>query len=152
MSASKAFNHHETQLMKDPVTLMLLADCKMCPSLPDVNSLYEKWFIEKKGPSNGLAMFDQLEKNDEDYNRKNANVRGKCFLQKVQGNGADQKHLILSICTPLMSRVHTTKQAGEMAFMDSSRSPDRDNNPVYFMCTHHHGALPLTVWVTSSQS
>ena len=26
LSASEAFHHHETQLMKDPVTLMLLAD------------------------------------------------------------------------------------------------------------------------------
>ena len=28
LSASEAFHHHETQLMKDPVTLMLLADHK----------------------------------------------------------------------------------------------------------------------------
>jgi len=47
MSASEAFHHHETQLMKDPVTLMLLADRKMCPSLRDVNNLYEKWSVEK---------------------------------------------------------------------------------------------------------
>ena len=153
MSASEAFHYHETQLMKDPVTLMLLADRKMSPSLPDVNNLYGKWLIEKKGPSNGSAIFDQLEKIVEDYNRKNANIGGKCFLQRVQGNDADQKHLILSICDPLMSRVHTTKQAGEMAFMDSSGSLDRYNNPVYFMYTHHPcGALPLAVWVTSSQS
>ena len=124
MSASEAFHYHETQLMKDPVTLMLSADRKMSPSLPDVNNLYGKWLIEKKGPSNGSAMFDQLEKIVKDYNRKNANIGGKCFLQRVQGNGADQKHLILSICTPLMSRMHTTKQAGEMAFMDSSGSLD----------------------------
>ena len=52
-----------------------------------------------------------------------------------------------------MSRVHETRQAGEMAFMDSSGSLDRYNNPVFFMCTHHPcGALPLGVWVTSSQS
>ena len=28
LSASEAFHHHETQLMKDPVTPMLLADHK----------------------------------------------------------------------------------------------------------------------------
>ncbi|RMX38895.1 hypothetical protein pdam_00025081, partial [Pocillopora damicornis] len=76
MSASEAFHYHENQLMKDPVTLMLLADRKMCPSLPDVNNLYGKWLIEKKGPSNGSAMFNQLEKIVEDYNRKNANIGG----------------------------------------------------------------------------
>ena len=117
MSASEAFHHHETPLMKDPVTLTLLADWRMCPSLSDVNTLYDKWLVEKKGPSNGCAMF------------------------------------VLSICTPLMSHVHETRQAGEMAFMNSSGSLDRYNNPVFFMCTYHPcGALPLGVWVTSNQS
>ena len=52
-----------------------------------------------------------------------------------------------------MSRVHETRQAGEMAFMESSGSLDWYNNPVFFMCTHHPcGALSLWVWVTSSQS
>ena len=52
-----------------------------------------------------------------------------------------------------MSCVHTTGQAGEMAFMDSSWSLDWYNNPVQIMCTHHPcGALPLAVWVTSTQS
>ena len=45
-SASEAFHHHETQLMRDPVTLMLLADRRICPSLRDVNNMYEKWLIE----------------------------------------------------------------------------------------------------------
>ena len=39
MSASEAFHHHETQLMRDPVTLMLLADRRICPSLRDVNNM-----------------------------------------------------------------------------------------------------------------
>ena len=52
----------------------------ICPSLCGVNNLYKKWLIEKKELSNGSAMFDQLEKIVEDYNRKNANVGGKCFL------------------------------------------------------------------------
>ena len=75
------------------------------------------------------------------------------LMQRVRGNGAGQQHLILSICTPLMSRVQTTRQAGEMAFMDSLGSLDCYNNPVFFMCTHHaSGVLPLAVWITSSQS
>ena len=155
MSASEAFHYHETQLMKDPVTLLLLANCKMCPSLRDVNNLYEKCLTEKKSPFNRSAMFDHLEKIVEDYNRKNADVEGKCFLQKVQGNGAGQQHLILSICTPLMSRIHTTRQNGEMTFMDSSGSLDRYTmqQSSYLHCTHHpSGALPLAIWVTSSQS
>lgn len=98
-------------------------------------------------------MFNRLEEVVNEYNHKNAEMGGKCYMQRVKGNGAHKQHLILSICTPLMSRVHTTRQAGEMAFMDSSGSLNRYNNPVYFMCTHHpSGALTLAVWVTSSQT
>ena len=39
MSASKHF------IIMKPNFLMLLVDRKMCPSLRDVNNLYEKWFI-----------------------------------------------------------------------------------------------------------
>ena len=69
---------------------------------------------------------------------------GKCYLQRVNRNGPDKQDLILSICNPLMSRVHETRQAGEMVFMESSGSLDWYNNPVFFMCTHHPcGALSL---------
>ena len=144
MSATEAFHHHKTLLMKDPVSLMLLADWRMCPSLRDVNNLHDKWLVEKKGPSEGYAMFDRLEEIVHDYNKNNADKGGTCYLPRVDGNGPDKQDLILSLCTPLMSRVHETRQAGEMAFMDSSGSLDRYNNPVFFMCSHHPcGALPL---------
>ena len=153
MSATEAFHHHENQLMRDPVTLMLLADRKICPSLRDVNNMYEKWLIENKGPSNGPEMFDRLETLVQEYNTKHTDVGGKCFLERYKDDGGNKQQLVLSICTPLMSRVHETRQASEMAFLDSSGSLDRHNNPVFFMCTHHPcGALPLAVWVTSSQS
>ena len=124
MSASDAFHHHETLLMKDPVTLRLLADRRMCPSLRDVNNLHDKWLVEKKGPSHGSAMFDRLEEIVNDYNKNNADKGNKCYFQRVNRNGPDKQDLILSICTPLMSRVHETSQAGEMAFMESSGSLD----------------------------
>ena len=66
----------ETQLMRDPVTVMLLADQKICPSLRDVNNIYEKWLVEKKGLSNGPEMFDHLEETVEAYNTTNAHMRG----------------------------------------------------------------------------
>ena len=77
---------------------------------------------------------------------------GKIFLQRYNNEVKQEKPLIISICTPMMSHVHKFWQAGEMAFMDSSGSLDRHNNPVYFMCTHPSGALPLAVRITSSQS
>ena len=98
MSASKAFHHHETPLMKDPVTLMLLADRRMCPSLSDVNTLYDKWLVEKKGPSNGCAMFDCLEEIVADYTTTTMQIikGGKCYLQRVNRNGPDKQDLIKS--------------------------------------------------------
>ena len=49
MSASELVHYHETKLMKDPVTVLLLADRKYCPSLRDVNNLYDKWRKTTKG-------------------------------------------------------------------------------------------------------
>ena len=77
-------------------------------------------WLERRVHPNGSAMFDRLEEIVDDYNKNNADKGGKCYLQRVNGNGPDKQDLILSICTPLMSRVHETMQAGEMAFMESS--------------------------------
>ncbi|XP_028412191.1 uncharacterized protein LOC114535014 [Dendronephthya gigantea] len=153
MSASESFHHHETTLMRDPVTVLLLADRKYCPSLRDVNNLYEKWRKTTKGPCNGTELFDYLQEYITTYNKDKVSDGGKIFLQRYNNDEKREQPLIISICTPMMSRVHKLRQAGEMAFMDASGSLDRHNNPVYFMCTHHpSGALPLAVWITSSQS
>ena len=61
MRRSRQFHYHETKLMKDPVTVLLLADRKYSPSLRDVNNLYEKWRKTTKGPCNGSKMFDYLQ-------------------------------------------------------------------------------------------
>jgi len=153
MSASEAFHHHETKLMQDSISVMLLADRKYCPSLTDVNYMYGKWQLHKKGAPNGQGMFNTLMTTIEKYNNKNATKGGKCFLQSFEQSDNSEQPLIVAICTPLMSRVHQLRQAGEMAFLDASGSLDRFNNPVYFMCTQHlAGALPLGVWITSGQS
>ena len=61
MSAPESFHRHETTLIKDPVTVLLLPDRKYCPSLRDVNNLYENWRKTTKGPCNGSEMFDYLQ-------------------------------------------------------------------------------------------
>ena len=132
---------------------MLLADRRICPSLRYANNLYEKWLVEKKGASNASAVFDCLEEIVNYYNRNTADKGGKCYFQRVDRNGSAKHDLMWSICTPLRSRVHGTRQHGEMVFMDSSGSIDRHNNPVFFMHTSHPcGVLPLGVWVRWSQS
>ena len=123
MSASEAFHYDETLLMKDPVTILLLAERKCCPSLRDVNDLYEKWTIATKGPSNEDVMFDHLEEFINNYHNANDMQIGKWFLQRYHKDNSKEEPLIISICTPMMTRVHTLRQAGEMAFMDASHHP-----------------------------
>ena len=96
--------------------------------------MYAKWQIDNKGAPNGEGMFCTLATIIDDYNKNNACKGGECFLQTYEQSGKCEQPLIIAICTPLMSRVHHLKQAGEMAFLDASGSLDRFNNPVYFMC------------------
>ena len=93
MSASEEFHHHET-LLKNPVTLMLPADQRICPSLRYVNNLYEKWLVKKKGPYNGSAMFDRIEEIVNYYNRNNADKGGKCYLRGVDRNASAKQDLM----------------------------------------------------------
>lgn len=62
MSAAEAFHHHESTMMKDQSTMMLLADRRYCPSVTDVRNMHDKWRKEVKGSPDGSDMFDQLEK------------------------------------------------------------------------------------------
>jgi len=154
MTASDAFHHDETQLMRDPVTLMLLANPRICPSLRDTNNMYEKWLVEKKELPNAPEMFDGLEQVVKECNIKYSSMTGKCFLQRFSEDVDDQQNLILQICNPLMTHVHTIiRQAGETAFIDYSGSLDRYYNPVFFVYRHYPSeTLPLAVWITSNQS
>ena len=87
------------------------------------------------------------------FNIRKNGKGGKWFLQTYEQNGKSEQPLIIEICTPLLSRVHQLKQAGEMAFLDASGTLGRFCHHVYFMCTHHPaGALPPGVWITSGQS
>ena len=103
MTASEAFHHDETQLMRDPVTLMLLANPRICPSLRDTNNIYEKWLVEKKGLPNAPEMFDGLEQVVKDYNMKYSSMGGKCFLQRFSEDDSECKNggqinILLSLC------------------------------------------------------
>lgn len=153
MSAAEAFHHHESTLMNDPSTMTLLADRRHCPSATDVRRMFGKWRIETKGAPDGVDMFQELEDVVNDYNKRHSRDGGKCAVQRYEKTACTERPLILAIVTPLMARVHSLPQAGEMVFLDASASIDRHNNPVFFLCTHHpSGALPLCVWVTSDNS
>lgn len=87
MFVSEAFHHHETKLMQDSVSIMLLADRKYRPSLTDVKGMYGKWQIDRKGAPNGQEMFNTLAAIINEYNKKNSPKGGKCFLQTYENSG-----------------------------------------------------------------
>ena len=152
LSPSEAIQHHEAIFLEDPSSVLKVADRRYCPSLTDVRNLFNHWRERVKGPSNGQEMFEKLKEQIQDYNKRNSIRGGRCSLQEYT-SGKDEKPLILTIVTPLMSRVHSLPQASEMAFLDASQSLDRYNNRVFFLCTHHpSGSLPLAVWVSSDGS
>ena len=107
---------------------------------------------------NGETMFNQLMKIIEEYNKENAEIGGRAFLQQyehkpIQGKAASQP-LVLAICTPLMSCAHQlVKQAGELVYCDSTSSLDRYNCPTFIMSTcTSAGGIPLGVVITSGES
>jgi len=62
------------------------------------------------GKENGETMFNQVMKIIKDYNKKNAKIGGRAFLQQyehkpTQGKAPSQP-LVLAVCTPLMSCAH----------------------------------------------
>lgn len=56
ISASKEFHHHERNLMQYSISVMLLADRKYCLSLTDVENMYGKGQLAKKGAPNGQSI------------------------------------------------------------------------------------------------
>lgn len=105
-------------------------------------------------------MFDKLQTEIEAYNDTCGELGGKagfqCFQAAAEISGSDdsdssdsdspprkkkhkrhhqnrEKPMVIAICTPLMSRVHKhIKQAGEMAFCDSTSTLDRFNTSFSF--------------------
>lgn len=152
LTPSESIQYHEAVLLNDPENVIKVADRRFCPSLTDVRNLFNSWRERVKGPSNGKEMFEKLNQQIDNYNKKNGIHGGKCSLQEYT-NENEEKPLILTVVTPLMSRVHSLSQASEMAFLDASQSLDRYNSRVFFLCTHHpSGSLPLAVWVSSNGS
>ena len=64
-----------------------------------------------------------------------------------------EKPMIVTVCTPLMSRVHEhIQQAGEMVFCDATSTLDRFNTSLFVLSTSHPaGGLPLGVMITSDE-
>ena len=89
------------------------------------------------------------------YNQQFGKEGGKAVIKPYSKHeDGSENPLILAICTPVMSRVHTAvQQASELVYVDSSSSLDDYNNVVFVLSTSNTaGGLPLGVVVTSGES
>ena len=60
---------------------------------------------------------------------------------------------VIAAVTPLMERVHTLPDAGEVVFVDASGGMDRHGQRVFLlMCWSPAGGLPLGVIVSTSET
>ncbi|XP_076009415.1 uncharacterized protein LOC143002896 isoform X2 [Genypterus blacodes] len=123
------------------------ADRSKCPDAQFCYRLYYKIFRKSSGPTSGQEMVKELELSLEQYN---INQGERCAALEI----IEDKQFVVAMCTPLMKRVHAQlAQSGEMVFMYSSGSCDKQNHHVYLLLTHYAGGgLPLGVIVTSAET
>ena len=135
-----------------------LADRAINLSSQDVSRLYGKWREEHMGSENGKALFERLDEYIKEYNLCHKEEGGCIMMKRYSAPHTEsqaeissdeeviapkrkkqklQKHtkekpLLVTICMPLMARVHQgIPQAGEMMFVDSTACIDRYNLSIY---------------------
>ena len=151
-----------------------LADRSKNPLTQDVCRLFRKWQESTYGKDDGLELFEKLQERVEEFNKKYALQGGKAKLQRYEANikylsdddedetkPPKQKKpkliretpFILSLCTPLMARIHETIcQAGEMTFCDCTSYLDHFNTALSVSSTAHCASgMPLGVILSSDE-
>ena len=98
-------------------------------------------------------FFAELEKCIVSYNEEYDAVGGKAMVQWYSNCNGKEEPLLLTICTPLMSRVHKhISQSRELLFIDASSSFEDFNNSLFVISTSTAaGGLPLGIVVTSAE-
>lgn len=99
-SPSSAIHHHSLNLaIKYECTEQqyqtALADHSINP-LPKDIYLYKKWRSEKHGKENGETTFKQLGEIIEEYNKENARIGGRAFLQQYEHKPTDSGRMIVA--------------------------------------------------------
>lgn len=124
----------------------LLADRQVCPDYQACYYLYVQEFEHEYGPVNSRDHKFLILKLEE-YNKMCGDI------PSAKWNITPEETIIV-ICTPLMRRVHRlTPEAGEIVFIDSSGTVDRDGHRIFLMLTHNEsGGVPLGVMITTSES
>ena len=175
-SAATAKHTYEQQLMNSAETeaemQTSLADRSKNPLVQDIYRLFRKWQESTYGKDDGFELFEKLQERVDEYNKNFALQGGRAKLQRYEADieypsDIDEDHaeddmkppkkkkpkitretpFILSLCTPLMARVHTTVcQAGEITFCDCTSSLDRFNTALSVLSTTHCASgMPLGI-------
>ena len=176
-SAASARHYYENTLMDtcDEEELQgTMCDCSINPILQDVSRLYSQWRLSEYGSDrNGKVVAESLIEEISLYNITNAASGRKACVQVYDTGNTDETDsdtdnqppkpkrkkisssipLIITACTPLMSRVHkNVKQAREMIFCDSTSCLEKYNCSLFIFSTSSPcGGLPLGVAITSDE-
>jgi len=127
--------------------LFAAGDAHENPSNYWVYQLFNKVKKLHYGPQTGDEMIEAMRKF---CNKYNEDVNEECCKVDVH----EGRDLIVSVCTPLMKRVHKLlRSSGEIMFVDSSGTMDVLNMRVFvFLTASVAGALPLGLLLVSSES
>ncbi|XP_025108961.1 uncharacterized protein LOC112573124 [Pomacea canaliculata] len=158
-SAALEMYKYDLQLEHGDDYVYISADRAVCPDRDYVYRLYYKLGKEKYGETRGESQIPQLK---EFVEQLEIELSQREFCTSV--NTATKKYVVMditpddqvvvSICTPLMHRVHKyLKHSSEMVFIDATGNLDRNHCRVFLLLTHScAGGLPLGVIVTTSES
>jgi len=172
-SASSAHHHYEEEILQGKGQNSI-ADGATNPNVQRVHRFFNEWRTQVLGAENGKKLFDRLEQEVRVFNECFNDAGGKakmqwyCSSQNTDSDvDADQSSvpkkrrklvtkaqpLVLSICTPLMARVHEKViQSAELAFCDSTASLDRFNTSLFILSVAHPaGGLPLGIVLSSDE-
>ncbi|XP_066437909.1 uncharacterized protein [Eleutherodactylus coqui] len=142
---SDALKLHKLDLMEqyDEEYGPIACEAAPCPSLWWVQSLYATLFGEEYGDFTKEKILESIVSRVEDL--KSQGIKITCSTLSDD--------FCISICTPIMERVHTLESSGRICFIDSSGNADRYNCRIFLIMTDSCvGGLPLGVLLTSSDS
>ncbi|KAK3912996.1 Zinc finger and BTB domain-containing protein 11 [Frankliniella fusca] len=146
-SPSSAMDVYLADLELDSLCFQV-GDGATVPTMAWVQKLFKKLTINKCGDQYGPGMLEALEKYIDEYNTECGDICAKV------GVTADGENHFVSICSPMMKRIHTHhKSSGEVMFIDSSGSMDNNNARVFVMLTPSvAGGLPIGLLITFSEN
>ncbi|XP_066440337.1 uncharacterized protein [Eleutherodactylus coqui] len=140
-----ALKLHKRDLMEqyDEDYERVACDAARCPSLCWVQHLYTTLFKEKYGDFTKEKILESIVSRVEVL--KSEGIKITC--------STSSDDFCISMCTPIMERVHTFESSGSICFIDSSGNADRYNCRIFLIMTDSCvGSLPLGVLLTSSES